>query len=64
MASFKISILLPTGTVEVTVNATSYEEGTDRVLHFYKGSENRKVASFRNWDFITLVDHVPEVPTP
>lgn len=61
MANFKVIILqVPEGAVfplEFPVNASSYEEdNNNHTLHFIKGSENKKVASFRTWDLVLKVD--------
>lgn len=60
MANYKVIIFQPPGSIsplELNVNANFYEEDTsNHTLHFVKGQDNKKVASFRTWDAVLKVD--------
>lgn len=47
------------GKITVTVDAASYEETERGYLDFYKGQDNKKVASFKSWDYVTKQSEGP-----
>lgn len=68
MANYKVIIFQPPGApvnpLEYAVNANFYEEDTsNHTLHFVKGQDNKKVASFRTWDAVLKVNDEEQPPT-
>lgn len=59
MASYDITILTAAGPQVVSVDAAMYEQDDRGNLCFYKGQENKKVASFRTWDYVVQNQQTP-----
>lgn len=65
MANFDVVILGPAtatnpeGKTVVSVQAGNYEESERGYLLFYKDNDNRKVATFKTWDYVLRVQDSP-----